>query len=210
MKTLFLTLALVIGMLTANQSVAQATKSINYKMKLRAVPLASNFSPTTDKLLVRGSDKILKEVDKSLVFQTTSVAINPVPTPDLQAVLNAGNTYAGTGSYSEKYMEMNNSYPFSQKFTFSSDQGLIFDAGTRAKIKITHGGLTYIYNGFTTSLVSPTDGDVGSGAVLNLPAVSGTVSAIVQGQPVNPNNFGKLGLMMTDGNYLYICISQGV
>lgn len=198
-------LHLLLGLFVSCMSISQTTKNINYKMRLNAIPVLPAFSPNTDKILVRGSDKILKEVDRAVMFP-----LNPLATPDLQTVLTNGNTYSGTGTFSENYMQLSNSYPFSEKITFSADKGLEFDAGTVARSRLTHGALIFTYNGFTTSLVAPTDGNSGGGGVLTLPAVTGNLTAIMQGYPANPNNFGKLGLMMTDGTYLYICISQGV
>lgn len=201
MKKNLLLLLLLLSTTLFSQSKKVSVFPINRTLKLGNVATGNG----TEKILVRDLKGFVKEIDKSLIVPTLSVS------PNLQEVLVNGNTYSASGNYDSVYMSFTNSYPTSNNIKFTADSGISIVNSSLPSVqsRLNYGSLMLSNSTYTMILTIPNSPQVGQG-VLVAPVGSGTLTAITQGTLANPNTAGNFGMLMTDGNYLYICISQGV
>jgi len=205
MRNLFTYLCLAIGMIATQQSAAQPNSQIqpiNRFLKLNRV----NSGTGTEKILVRSSNGLVKEVDKSLIVSSVNAL------QDLQSVLDTGKTFVGSGSFSAPYASFTNSYFGSNNIFLDANDGITVKSTIPSvQTKIAAGKVTIKEGNQETNIVATANYTPGSFSnVVNICPQNGTVPVIVNGYPAPGNNLGSFGMLMTDGNKLYICLSQGV
>ncbi|QYS86295.1 hypothetical protein JJC03_15420 [Flavobacterium oreochromis] len=203
MKRVFILCFFAIGMIAK----AQTNQIITKNLQLNNVPAGD----VVDKVLVRGSDKVVKEVSRSSIAGS----------PTIQQVLTSGNSSTlpinlTNASFSALSASNQTSIQgdYIMQFDFKNPSTYTMMLLWKNRLEFTRPDYTYVsYEDnkirFWKSPSIYRHIDVASnvtGALeVNFPDASGTISLIGTKAPASSNSEGKLGEIRVTPTYIYVC-----